>query len=404
MRKWLSVCISCICVFQLTAQSDVQIQRAFGKDDEQKPGWQFAIAPQSASCIALDWPRYLAQDVTVRLGNTSVLCRPEPHFEDENITRSSLQFLKIQKGDTLLIVAPGISLDNIPISVIFLSIPQLAAPLRTVESRAACDSPAVISQSVWRTGLTPPVVGRSATPTQHCIVHHSAGGNGDTNYIQLVRSYYVFHTQVNGWDDIGYNYLIAANGQIFAGRDPEKPEIRQDNVLGAHFCSKNQYTMGVCMMGDFSLQGPTEAALSALQHLLAWKIHKDSLNPLGSMPHPNNNSSLLPVVAGHRDGCATACPGDSLYVQLETLRQQLVVCSVVADVSAPVREIPTRIQRIGAELHVQGANHVEVYDMAGRRLCEAHGNGQDIVLAVPDGVLCVRTSALSGILQQRIIL
>ena len=92
-------------------------------------------------------------------------------------------------------------------------------------------------------------------------MHHSAGSTFDTNYTAVVRSYYLLHTEVNGWDDIGYNYLIARDGSIFAGRDPQnRTGVAQDNVHGAHFCGKNDYTMGICVIGDFTSQAPAAEA------------------------------------------------------------------------------------------------------------------------------------------------
>ncbi|MDP2174558.1 MAG: N-acetylmuramoyl-L-alanine amidase [Bacteroidota bacterium] len=206
---------------------------------------------------------------------------------------------------------------------------QYVEPIQTNLSlpnlkRALCDAPSgIIQQIVWRQGLNAPKVGRTSTKTHHCIVHHSAGGNSQTDYTQLVRSYYIQHTEVNGWDDIGYNYLIAADGSIFAGRDPEKPEISQDNVLGAHFCSKNANTMGVCLIGDYEISNPSTAIMASLKELLLWKYVKDTLSPLSTAIHPQSGGSALEALAGHRQGCATICPGNGVFNLLADLRNDL---------------------------------------------------------------------------------
>jgi hypothetical protein len=180
----------------------------------------------------------------------------------------------------------------------------------------------IIPQSVWRAGLADPKPNPVSTPTRHAIVHHSAGSTFDTNYTAVVRSYYLLHTEVNGWDDIGYNFLIARDGSIFAGRDPQNGAgVAQDNVRGAHFCGKNDYTMGICVIGDFTSQAPAAAAVSSLCDLLAWKFEKDGLDPLGSQAHPTSADPALSRLAGHRDGCNTACPGNLLYSDLFNLRQ-----------------------------------------------------------------------------------
>lgn len=179
-----------------------------------------------------------------------------------------------------------------------------------------CEAPAQVDQSSWRAGLSTPDYSRSFTVTENIIIHHSATSNELTNYTNVVRNIYLFHTQSNGWSDIGYNYLIAPDGTIYKGRDPA--EGAQDLVIGAHFCGKNSTTMGVCLLGTYTNTAPSTAALEALTQLMAWKADKDELNPLGIDPHPLN--SLLPVIAGHRDGCSTECPGQQTYERLPQIR------------------------------------------------------------------------------------
>ncbi len=183
--------------------------------------------------------------------------------------------------------------------------------------RNLCEEPSgIIPQNTWRAGLPEPIKGRTSTATKHCVLHHSASGNNNSNYTQLVRSYYIHHTQTNGWDDIGYNYLIADDGSIFAGRDPETDSIKQDNVLGAHFCGKNISTMGVCLIGNYDSAVPSEPMLNSLIHLLTWKYVKDTLNPNSEFPHPAVSGGLLKALVGHSDGCATKCPGTSINIQI----------------------------------------------------------------------------------------
>lgn len=184
----------------------------------------------------------------------------------------------------------------------------------------SCSLPYIVPQSVWRQGLPDPVPGRTRTLTQHCIIHHSASSNADTNTIALVRAFYLQHTQVNHWDDIGYNYLIGHDGTLVAGRDPLGSGIAQDEVLGAHFCGKNSNTMGICVIGNFQEEPPTIEAIHTLERLLIWKTHKDVLSPLDSITH---QGILLPVIAGHRNGCSTECPGDSLFSLIPQIRQDV---------------------------------------------------------------------------------
>ena len=174
----------------------------------------------------------------------------------------------------------------------------------------------MIEQSVWREGLPDPDYERLENKVHNIIVHHSAGSNIDTNYTGIVRNIYIYHTEIRGWSDIGYNYLIAADGTVFKGRDPAN--LEQDNVRGAHFCASNSGTMGICIMGTYTDILPTSESRVSLISLVNWKLGKDSLNPMGTYPHVLN--ATLPVIAGHRDGCSTECPGELLYHLLDSVR------------------------------------------------------------------------------------
>jgi hypothetical protein len=189
-------------------------------------------------------------------------------------------------------------------------------------NNAPCVKPNTISPSQWRNGLADPKPGRLSTPIAHCIVHHAAGSNFNTDYYNVVRNIYLLHTQTNGWDDIGYNYLIAQDGTLFIGRDPQGVNS-EDNIQGAHFCSKNAFTMGTCLLGNYSDTIPSDTTWAILKQLLVWKLIKDKLNPLDSSLHPDASGNMLPVVAGHRDGCNTECPGQKVYDKLPQFRIDL---------------------------------------------------------------------------------
>ncbi len=173
-------------------------------------------------------------------------------------------------------------------------------------------------------GACPPNPTPSFTTVTHLIVHHSASSNTASDWAAVVRSFWDFHVNTNGWADIGYNWLIDPNGVLYEGRG--------DNVLGAHFCGANGGTMGVCVIGNFTSATPTQAALDQLRNLLAWKACNIGADPLGAAFHPSSGLTL-PRISGHRDGCNTECPGNAFYPMLPTVRQTVVnyiaeACSV----------------------------------------------------------------------------
>jgi gliding motility-associated-like protein len=157
----------------------------------------------------------------------------------------------------------------------------------------------------------------------HIVIHHTAANNNaNQNWANLVKSYYSTHVK-NGWGDIGYHYLIAPNGVIYAAR----PET----VRGAHAGGNkgNDGTIGIAMIGNFSGVSPTEEAISNLHHLLAWLCTKYNINPLGSGVHIASGINRN-FIDGHRiygaSSGGTACPGAIFYDRFDELRRNVPYC------------------------------------------------------------------------------
>lgn len=161
----------------------------------------------------------------------------------------------------------------------------------------------------------------SITIPTHLVVHHSAGPNSSNDWAAIVRSYWVLHVNTNGWSDIGYNWLIDANGVLYQGR--QFHSNGSDDVLGAHFSGTNGNTMGVCVMGTYTSTSPTLNAFRSLVRILAYKASQKNIAPLGSSYHSNSGLTLNNI-CGHRDGVGvTECPGTNLYNQLLPVRNRV---------------------------------------------------------------------------------
>ncbi|MEZ0484223.1 N-acetylmuramoyl-L-alanine amidase [Fibrella aquatica] len=201
--------------------------------------------------------------------------------------------------------------------------------------RDDCGKPDVVPAAVWRQGLTAPKSLPTQTKVQFVIVHHSAGSNATTNFTEEVRNIYLQHTQLNGWNDVGYNFLIGRDGVIYEGRDGQGV-MDGDNVLGAHFCAQNSGTVGICLMGNFNDSQPSAISLASLNQLIGWKLKKENLQPIGVAFHPGS-AKQLNLISGHRDGvCATECPGSNLYASLPTIRDAVSKTCSFTSTGAPV--------------------------------------------------------------------
>lgn len=221
--------------------------------------------------------------------------------------------------------------------------------VHTVDARFATTAPPAAEepggQPVALAGLSkPPVVSRTGWgcpdgqgsrvrpvyyPVNHMVVHHTADANGlrgsEQNWGDRVRAIWSFHTFTRGWGDIGYNYLIAPNGQIYEGRSGG------DDAVAFHD-SANYGSMGVSMIGTYSDGLPAAAAQESLVTLLAWKADQKDIDPLGrSFYYGCSISRYCPApgaivenIAGHRQTrTGTECPGNALHGLLPTLRNRV---------------------------------------------------------------------------------
>jgi len=256
-------------------------------------------------------------ELSLKIGERKVALIQDEHVDKSNYWQSVIQVFT----DSTFTIE---TIKAFEIKVLFQNVPSINQHIRTFNLRENnCEMPSMIPPSIWRAGLADPKPNPISTNTIHGVIHHSASGNGQTNYIDLVRSYYVHHTQVNGWDDIGYNFLIAYDGTIFIGRDKQHLVVPQYQVQGAHFCSKNVGTFGVCLIGNFSDLTPSDTMLKSLKKLLTWVLYNENLSAVDSTQHPAPSDAFLSNIAGHRQGCATECPGDSTFIIIQNIRESV---------------------------------------------------------------------------------
>lgn len=178
-----------------------------------------------------------------------------------------------------------------------------------------CEQPSFWPRAQWcPSGNCPPSPYPIPTQVTHLIVHHSAGSNQSTDWPAVVRAIWNYHVNSNGWADIGYNWLVDPEGVLYEGRG--------DGIKGAHFCGYNTATMGLCMIGDYTDIEPSDTAVQTLTKMLSWNVCNRQLDPLESEYHPSSDQ-VLQHISGHRDGCNTACPGNTFYPMLDEVRTQV---------------------------------------------------------------------------------
>lgn len=160
------------------------------------------------------------------------------------------------------------------------------------------------------------------------VVHHTAlTVNGDVRTpLERIRALYQYHAGSLGWGDIGYHYLIDEEGTIYEGR------AGGDYVVGGHAYCANVGTVGIALLGNFEKEKPALAQIQSLQWLLSDLAGRYKLD-LGrdTMFH----GKATPVVVGHQDVMATACPGYFLEGVLSQIRKNVLNGTLSAGVVFP---------------------------------------------------------------------
>lgn len=204
---------------------------------------------------------------------------------------------------------------------------------------SASDTPRIVTRAEW--GADESWQSNSGGckrvfhPLQQLFVHHTAGSNGDSDPYATMRAVYSYHTRSRGWCDIGYNFVIGQDGTIFEGRwarnyapwevhNSENPD--GEVVSGAHVSGYNSGSVGVSLMGNFMRFSLPKVQRSALVDLLAYEAERHDLDPLAQHKYRNpetGSTRTLPVLAGHKDAGSTACPGDRVYSNLQSIREEV---------------------------------------------------------------------------------
>ncbi len=199
---------------------------------------------------------------------------------------------------------------------------ELVPPLGAMTTK-----PAIVTRAEWGADESYRAGSPSFAPVKMVFVHHTASGNDYTRAEApaIVRAVYAYHTRSLHWSDVGYNFLIDRYGTLYEGRYGGVTK----GAIGAQTLGFNTGSIGVSVIGDFTKATPPGAAVSALEHLLAWKLDVHHVDPQGRATlvcgygekYGTGQSVEFPVIAGHRDANYTGCPGDRLYAQLPAIRK-----------------------------------------------------------------------------------
>lgn len=199
--------------------------------------------------------------------------------------------------------------------------------------------PTIIPRSAWCGSYTACHNTTSYTniTSTHTVIHHGASPDTYTDGYAVVRGYWNYHVNSNGWSDIGYNYLFDKYGNMFLGR--HNPNAPNTDVRGAHAGASNDYSIGINFLGNADVTLPTQIQLDTLQQFLAWWYNKKSLNPTSSasIVLQSGGTGIVPRICGHKDVNigGTSCPGTTLHGMLSNIRTNTKNVIDACSVSVP---------------------------------------------------------------------
>jgi hypothetical protein len=250
---------------------------------------------------------------------------------------------------------------------------------------AQAGTPPVVTRAAW--GADEEIVRARpslAPAVRLAVIHHTAGTNAYTRAqsAAIVRGIEVYHVQANGWNDIGYNFLVDRFGTVYEGRGGGIDR----NVIGAHAEGFNTGTTGVALLGNFTSATPTAAQQSALARLVAWRLDVAHVDPLSTVVYTSGGNAkfragkvvTLRAISGHRDTGPSECPGARAYALLPGLARR------VASIGLPKLYSPTVIGTLGGPVRFQArlssslAWTVTIVDRLGKPVAKGTGRGDRV--------------------------
>lgn len=208
---------------------------------------------------------------------------------------------------------------------------------QNINSISGIERPEFVSRKSWGCPQDENVSTRSLTDVTHVIIHHSAANTVSNDYAAVVRTYWDWHVNGNGWDDIGYNWLVDPNGVIYKGRAWKSDT--QENIMGAHNSGKNSGTVGICFIGNYVSTIPSENGLNKVASIAAFLCNKYGIDPEGQSYHAAI-SRVNDNISGHgQSGGGTECPGIQMINRMPLIRELTI--SKILDITAAPNVIAT---------------------------------------------------------------
>lgn len=132
-------------------------------------------------------------------------------------------------------------------------------------------------------------------PAPYAIIGHTATQScyNEAKCKLNVRLIQTFHIEAKGWADVGFNFLVGGDGNVYEGRGWD--------MAGAHTHNYNNRSIGVAFVGDFIFKNPTKEQIESVKKLLDLGV---KLNKI---------SEDYKLVGQRQVHSHTSSPGDKLF-------------------------------------------------------------------------------------------
>lgn len=163
---------------------------------------------------------------------------------------------------------------------------------------------------------------------QTVVIHHSVVyADNDYTTIKVVQN---LHVDDRDWADIGYHFCVGQDGTVFEGR--------KMSARGTHTELYNTGSLGVCLLGNFEINTPTQIQVNRANELVRWLALRLRLTHL----------------AGHRDfNSETVCPGANLYALLDDFATQSLLQRGIDGYIPPAEQKVTPTAETSAQGNIQ---------------------------------------------------
>jgi N-acetylmuramoyl-L-alanine amidase len=130
---------------------------------------------------------------------------------------------------------------------------------------------------------------KKRTKTEYIIVHCSANVNSTPETVARTH-------KARGFSDVGYHYMVDKAGNVHQGR--------AEDLQGAHCIGRNGDSIGICLLGHFDIENPTQEMKDALTKLV------DSLCVKYNIKKIDKHNTYKPT---------KTCPGVKAYALVDYL-------------------------------------------------------------------------------------